>query len=67
MTVATFAWINITAADGELIDRFEITDKDWAESDGRPAHTRAHYVLPLEGISDALARVERREDPNDTV
>jgi hypothetical protein len=60
MTDTAFAWINVTTADGVLIDRFEITDEDWTESEGLPTHTRAHHVLPLEAISDALVRVERR-------
>lgn len=57
---ATFAWINITTADGELIDRFEITDEGWTESEGFPTYARAGRVLPLEAISDALARAERQ-------
>ncbi len=59
MTATTFAWINITTADGELIDRFEITQEAWKEGEGWPTHARAGRVLPLEAISDALARVEQ--------
>jgi hypothetical protein len=60
VTATTFAWINITTADGELIDRFQITLGAWKEGEGWPTYERAGRVLPLEAISDALARVERQ-------
>lgn len=65
MTATTFAWINVTTSDGELIDRFEITNEDWTQSKDWPIRKRAERVLPLERISDALVRVRLRKEDQD--
>jgi hypothetical protein len=53
MADTTYAWINITTPDGELVERIEICEGDYDFESG------VHVASLGERIADVLVRMER--------